>query len=573
VQPIEPTGKPLPAPVVVCDKPMEGSKVSRGTLVSGWSYSPAGIREVSLWLEGQQVGRAELGLERPDVARAHPEWVGALRSGFHYRFKIVPATVSVESTELTIVAEDDEGRRAELQRIVQLDESLFEPILICDRPVDGSTITHGTLVSGWSYSPAGIREVSLWLEGQQVGRAELGLERPGVARAHPEWVEALHSGFHYRFQELPFLEPVRGAELVVVAEDERGRRAEIRRVVRRDLQGILKDKLKDKKHELRSVRDEELKSRRPEFREIGNKAPAKKDRAKLIEHMKRTKRVQQEVFELERELRAAEEGWTVSEQPVIGALPDFVVIGGQKGGTTSLYHLLTQHPYVEPAASKELHFFDIVFELGIKWYRGCFPVPRWEDGWRTITGEATPYYLFHPRVPERMAQVVPQARLIALLRNPIDRAYSHHHQEVTKGSETLGFEEAIEAEEARLGDKGEEALEDERYASVGHQWFSYLSRGIYVDQLLRWSEFFRKEQMLVLKSEDFFESPKETLGLVLDFLGLPEWEFETLEIVPKRRNAGDYEQKMDPSTRRKLEEYFEPHNKRLYKFLGRDFGW
>ena len=84
------TGKPLPTPVVICGEPMEGSTVTRDTLVSGWAYSPACIREVSIWLEGQRVGRAELGLEREDVARAHPEWVGALRSGFSYRFEELP---------------------------------------------------------------------------------------------------------------------------------------------------------------------------------------------------------------------------------------------------------------------------------------------------------------------------------------------------------------------------------------------------------------------------------------------------------------------------------------------------
>jgi hypothetical protein len=100
-----------------------------------------------------------------------------------------------------------------------------------------------------------------------------------------------------------------------------------------------------------------------------------------------------------------------------------------------------------------------------------------------------------------------------------------------------------------------------------------VAKSIYVDQLLRWSKFFPKEQMLVLKSEDFFEHPQETLRRVFGFLDLPNWERESSQIAPKQRNKGRYDEKMDPATRRRLEEYFEPHNQRLYDYLGRDLGW
>jgi len=283
----------------------------------------------------------------------------------------------------------------------------------------------------------------------------------------------------------------------------------------------------------------------------------------------RIKRQRLEIFQLREQLRAAEER-AAGKEPVTGALPDFVVLGAAKAGTTSLYHLLTQHPLVEPAASKELQFFDEFFEQeSVEWYRRCFPAPRWKDGRRTISGEASPGYLFHPLAPQRMAGVIPQARLIALLRNPVDRAYSHYHQVVRRGFEPLTFEEAIAAEEARLRGERDKMLEDERYFSVVHRSFSYLSEGIYVDQLMRWSEFFPREQMLVLKSEDFFERPQETLKIILDFLGLPDWEPEAYKI----RKKGTYEEGMDPATRRRLEEYFEPHNRRLYDYLGTDFGW
>jgi hypothetical protein len=149
-----------------------------------------------------------------------------------------------------------------------------------------------------------------------------------------------------------------------------------------------------------------------------------------------------------------------------------------------------------------------------------------------------------------MARIIPQARLIALLRNPVDRTFSDFQQVRRKGRESRTFEEAM------------------NYAPR-----SFLSKSIYVDQLVRWSKFFPKEQMLVLKSEDFFEDPAGTLQAAYGFLGLPEWEPEASEIVPKKRNKGQYKEGMDPATRERLEEYFEPHNRRLYDYLGRDLGW
>lgn len=254
--------------------------------------------------------------------------------------------------------------------------------------------------------------------------------------------------------------------------------------------------------------------------------------------------------------------------PKVGGTPDFVIIGAQKCGTTFLYDLLSQHPHVEPAAKKEVHYFDRRFDKSLGWYRSHFPPPIWKEGQRSITGEATPYYLFHPHAARRMAEVVPRARLIVLLRDPVDRAYSSYHHQVRAGRETLGFEEAIEAEEARLRGERERMLEDEQYAGFNYQHFSYLSRGIYVDQLVQWSKFFSGDQMLVLKSEDLFDRMPEALEPVLDFLGLPRWRSETSQ----PRLKGSY-LPMNPATRQRLQDYFEPHNRRLYEYLGEDLGW
>jgi len=251
-----------------------------------------------------------------------------------------------------------------------------------------------------------------------------------------------------------------------------------------------------------------------------------------------------------------------------GAVPDFLIIGAQKCGTTFLYHLLCQHPYVEPATTKEVHFFDTNFVEGVPWYRSHFLPPTRKDGRKVLTGESSPYYIYHPHAARRAAKVVPQAKLIALLRNPVDRAYSDYNHKFREARERLSFEEALEAEEERLRGEKEKILADESYYSLNHRKYSYLSRGIYVDQLVEWERHFDRDQLLVLKSEDFFENPQESFERVLVFLGLPHSETG----ASGQRNEGEYDE-MSSATRRRLEAYFEPHNKRLYEFLGVDLGW
>ncbi len=255
-------------------------------------------------------------------------------------------------------------------------------------------------------------------------------------------------------------------------------------------------------------------------------------------------------------------------------LPDFIIIGTQKGGTSSLYDYLAQHPCIAPALESEVHFFDANFHKGINWYRAHFPSLLYRDyvrkvqGRQLITGEKSPYYMFYPHAPRRIFETLPHVKLIVMLRNPVDRAYSHYYHQVRKGRETLSFEEAIAAEPERLKGELEKILEDERYTSYSHVHFSYLSRGIYVDQLKVWMRFFPREQFLILKSEDFFADPPAVYRQVLAFLGLPDWELRNY----KKHNVGRYSE-MDPATRRRLVEYFRPHNQRLYDYLGVDFGW
>ena len=244
--------------------------------------------------------------------------------------------------------------------------------------------------------------------------------------------------------------------------------------------------------------------------------------------------------------------------------PDFLIIGVQKGGTTSLYNYLIQHPQVAAANHKEVHFFDLNFDKGIEWYKSQFSNST--EGDRLLTGEASPYYIFHPRVAERVYDLFPQIKIILLLRNPIERAISHYYYYVKIGCENLSLEAAIAAEPQRLAGEIEKLIANETYYSYNHQHHAYLSRGIYADQLSNWLKFFPKEQMLILKSEDLYTNPAATFNTTLEFLNLPPHQLENYE----KYNAGEY-----PPIReemyQQLTAYFQPHNQRLAELLGTNF--
>lgn len=251
-------------------------------------------------------------------------------------------------------------------------------------------------------------------------------------------------------------------------------------------------------------------------------------------------------------------------------LPNFLIIGAQKAGTSSLYKYLLQHPAVLPSYQKEPHYFTIpdLYFKGEHWYRGHFPTSVTRR--QRLTGEASPSYLFFPLVPARVHQLMPHVKLIVLLRDPVARAFSNYHHQVRRGLETLPFEEAIAQEPARLGNDLQKTMDDPHFHSLNLAHFSYLLRGEYVTQLKRWRQFFPAEQMLILKSEDFYEEPQKVVSQVVNFLNLPAWQPNPA--IFKRYNPGVYSQ-MPPDLHEMLNRHFQMANNELYEFLGRDFGW
>lgn len=255
--------------------------------------------------------------------------------------------------------------------------------------------------------------------------------------------------------------------------------------------------------------------------------------------------------------------------------PDFLVIGTQKGGTTSLCSHLFRHSQVLPSRRKEIHYFDAEeFGNGPGWYRAHFETAhtarnqQQKVGHRVITGEASPYYLTHPHTPRRVREMLPLVKLIVMLRDPIDRALSHHSHQVRMNREPLSFAAAIDMEEERLAGEFDRMLENENYYSHDYWAYSYLTRGRYVEQLQRWLDQFPREQLMVMNSERFFSSPHDEFQRALKFLGIEPLELDAY----RKQNTGSYD-RMDPRLRSRLEDYFRPHNEKLYALLDQNFDW
>ncbi|OYT33099.1 sulfotransferase [Archaeoglobales archaeon ex4484_92] len=277
-------------------------------------------------------------------------------------------------------------------------------------------------------------------------------------------------------------------------------------------------------------------------------------------------------------------------------LPNFIICGTQKGGTSALYYFLKEHPEIYLSPKKEVHYFDLNYQKGLKWYEKHF---KGASSKYKAIGEASPLYMYLEEVPERIHETLPDAKLIFILRNPVDRAYSHYWHEIRLGYEWLPFEEAIKKEKERLA----------AGTIFDKQHCSYLDRGKYIKQLKRYRKYFSKDQMLILISEELKNKPENVLKRVFEFLDVnTQFRIESFNnknigkrprfliiqrlIVAKLHTLHQYYipeaypltnrlillinalnlipgyPKMNPQTRKKLSEYFKPYNKKLEDFLG-----
>ncbi|MEU5567049.1 sulfotransferase family protein [Micromonospora musae] len=259
-------------------------------------------------------------------------------------------------------------------------------------------------------------------------------------------------------------------------------------------------------------------------------------------------------------------------------LPDFLIIGTKRGGTTSLWNYLVQHPLVPrlfPAwNTKASHYFEENWRRGEPWYRSHFPTQRQREtlasrhGGPARVGEAAPLYMFHPLAAQRVAALMPSVRLIVLLRDPVERAYSHWKERRTHGIEPLDFADALAAEEERIAGERERLIAEPEYHSERHDWYTYRARGRYLEHLEPWLARFDPDQFLFLPSENLYRDARATYRRTLDFLGLPHHDLPEFKVYNDRRSAP-----LDPEVREELTAYYQPHNDALRRRLGLDLDW
>jgi len=254
-------------------------------------------------------------------------------------------------------------------------------------------------------------------------------------------------------------------------------------------------------------------------------------------------------------------------------LPDFLIVGAQRSGTTTLYRNLIQHPLILPCIRKEVHYFDRYYNCDENWYRGHFPtfhqMQRLElkYGQKPITGEATPNYMIDPSTINRIAKTIPDARLIVLLRNPVDRAFSNYHMNIRKGNEHRSFEEVLESDPVLSAESVENIMSDPS-SWYGKRKKNLLQRGLYVYQLEDLYMRFPKENILVLQAEQIFKNESKIFSEIINFLDLPD--FKPKEFI--RSKSHEYDP-MNPVTRNRLADFFGQYNEQLSKMLGRRFDW
>jgi Sulfotransferase domain len=266
-------------------------------------------------------------------------------------------------------------------------------------------------------------------------------------------------------------------------------------------------------------------------------------------------------------------------------LPDFLLIGAKRGGTTSFYFDLLEHPAIarlfpppvpvlKTDATKGVHYFDSNAFRSESWYRSHFPTVMARQlrsrrtGVTARCGEASPYYLFHPAAAARAHAMHPEARIIALLRDPVMRTYSHWKERRRGNAEPLDFPAALDAEPDRLAGERERLLDDPHYRSYAWEQQSYATQSVYVDSLRPWVDLYGSGRVHVAVSEEYYTDPGRVLGDVHEFLGLPRLGLGSSKI----RNAARGDE-LDPGIRRRLAARFEGPNQALAELTGRELPW
>ena len=272
---------------------------------------------------------------------------------------------------------------------------------------------------------------------------------------------------------------------------------------------------------------------------------------------------------MQRRLAASNTGNASSEG---GSRPlDFMVIGAEKSGTTSLFQYLYQHPEILSPIEKEIDFFDVEYKYGLDWYLAHFPVsPAQQESQPGaevspyIVGETSANYLYDNLSPARVFEHFPTIQLVALLRHPVDRTVSRYNMMVRNGNETRSLEEAITQELQQI----EQATTPEGIPWPVLNRCRHVGNSLYYYHLQRWLSYFPREQLLVLPSELLFAQPEQTLSDLCRVLKIGPPPAQAYA----KHNAGDYSA-VSPALRQRLSAFYQPHVSKLESLLSQSFGW
>ena len=257
----------------------------------------------------------------------------------------------------------------------------------------------------------------------------------------------------------------------------------------------------------------------------------------------------------------------------IRVLPDFILFGGTRSGVMTLTKYIQEHPDV--SIIRNIHFFEYTFTNNVGWYKRYFPTSFYKNFFRVkhkrklVVGESTGTYLFHPDVPKRIRENIPNVKLIVMLRNPINSLYSKYNHYRNEGLESSSLEDAIKMEMKRIkiGNERKE-LRINNPDFDNHVNFNYLRHGHYAEKLKNWLKIFPKEHILILTNDEFNADIDKTMKQTFDFLSLPNYTIKN----KIKHSVGRYP-KMQESVRKLLVDYFRSYNQEFYKLIGKELDW
>ena len=255
----------------------------------------------------------------------------------------------------------------------------------------------------------------------------------------------------------------------------------------------------------------------------------------------------------------------------IRVIPDFLVIGAKRCGTTSLYQHLPEHPCISKSPHDNMGFFNDNFHLGVNWYKSFFPTTFTRKKIKSKFGnflafDVTTKYMEEESTANNVYQTKPNMKIIIILRNPVDRAYSQYHLSVRQTAERRSFEDVVEENMNRLNKESHEHYGRKPKFSVEED--NHLKKGLYALQLRYWLKIFPRENILIVSTEEFESNQQIIYNKIFEFLNISKFEVKNT----KKMEKGNYPP-MKSETRNLLLDYFRPHNHELFELINMEFDW